>query len=137
MSNEIATQNKATVSIIDGYSSITGDDFEARSRVFKAVSDAKPLSDVLDKPLNIVDIIVQPVTVENEETGEVDGYLRTTLIDAQGNAHTTGSAGVASAVKNMLDIFGQPEGWPKGGLAVKVVERKGNKGYKFFTIIPA
>lgn len=121
------------VSIVEGYSSITGTDMEARKAVYKAVSAAVPLGDNLGKTIHLKDVIVQPVTSENEDTGEVEDYLRSTLIDADGTAYSAGSSGVASSLRNLFDVFGEPSTWAEP-LAVKVVEKKGRKGFKFFSI---
>lgn len=133
MSNEIALKNSGSVNLVDGYSSITGDDLDARKRVYTAISAAKSLSDVLGKTINLKDVIVQPVTSENEETGEVDEYLRTTLIDADGTAYAAGSTGVASSLRNLFGVFGEPSTWAEP-LAIKIVEKKGRKGFKFMSI---
>lgn len=134
MSNAIAVAEPNTNAVIDhGYSSIVGNDIEARKRIFAAVGAAEKLGDHLGETINVVDIIVMPVTAENEETGVVEEYLRTTLIDAEGKAFATGSEGVASAVRSALRIFGEPSDWPEGGLAFMPVEKKGAK-YKYFTL---
>lgn len=130
---DIAVKNAGSVSLVDGYSSITGTDIEARKKVYTAISAAQQLSDHLGKTINLKDVIVQPVTSENEETGEVDEYLRTTLIDADGTAYAAGSSGVASSLKNLFGVFGEPEIWTEP-LAIKVVEKKGRKGFKFMSI---
>lgn len=131
--SEIAVRNTGTTTLIDGYTSITGDDVETRKRVFKAVSDAVPLKQALGKTLTIVDVIVQPTSSENEQTGEVEEYLRTTLIDDKGVAHSAGSVGIATALKNIFDIVGEPgsEAWP---LKVKPVSRTGRKGFDYLTL---
>ena len=130
---EIAQNNAGSVSLVDGYSSISGTDIEARKKVYTAISAAQQLSDHLGKTINLKDVIVQPVTSENEDTGEVDEYLRTTLIDADGTAYAAGSSGVASSLKNLFGVFGEPGTWTEP-LAIKVVEKKGRKGFKFMSI---
>lgn len=134
MSNEIAIQHNAgTVSLVDGYSSIKGDDVDTRKRVFNAVSAAEPIKNHLNKALTIVDVIVQPAESENQQTGEVDQYLRTTLIDDKGNAYSAGSVGISMALKNILDIMGEPgsAAWP---LKVKAVSKAGRKGFDYLTL---
>lgn len=130
---EIAQKNAGSVSLVDGYSSINGDDMEARKKVYTAISAASLLSDHLGKTINLKDVIVQPVTSENEDTGEVEEYLRTTLIDVDGTAFAAGSTGVVSSLKNLFGVFGEPSSWTEP-LAIKVVEKKGRKGFKFMSI---
>jgi len=133
MSKDIATISNGTTQLVNGYSSITGDDLAARKAIYKAVSAAVPLSDHLGKTIQLKDVIVQPVQSENEQTGEVEDYLRTTLIDADGTAYSAGSSGVASSLRNMFDVLGEPGTWPEP-LPIKVVEKKGRKGFKFMSI---
>ena len=133
MSNAIEKANTATASLVNGYSSIQGDDLAARKAVYNAVSAANQLADNLGKTILLKDVIVQPVTSENEQTGEIEEYLRTTLIAADGTAYSAGSGGVASSLKNLFDVLGEPSSWTEP-LPIKVVEKKGRKGFKFFTI---
>lgn len=136
MGTELATRAANTpVNIIDGYSSIVGDDFETRKRVLTAVTNAEQLSEHVGETILIKDILVQPVQSENEKTGEVEDYLRTTLIAEDGTAYAAGSSGLAMSVRNILGIMGEPSTWPEP-LAAKVVEKPSSKGkgWKFFTL---
>lgn len=124
----------AVRSLKDGYSSIKGDDLDTRKRVFTAVSNAENISDHLGVTFNVVDVIVQPVSSENEETGEIEEYERTVLMTADGGAFAASSSGILTALGNLLTIVGEPSGWPDGGIALQVVEKKSRKnGYRFMT----
>ena len=136
MSNAIekqSTVNAAAINLKDGYSSIQGNDLDARKKLYTAIAAAEQLSDNLGKTINLKDVVVLPVTSENEETGEIEEYERTTLIDADGKAYAAGSSGVVSSLKNLFGVFGEPNTWEKP-LPIKGVEKKGRKGFKFFSI---
>lgn len=145
-STEIATvqQTRFTDVLADGYSSIKGNDREARRRIFAAIANAEDLSNHIDEPIRVVDIIVEPARTEDkidETTGEVtefgEEYLRTTLIDDEGIAYTAGSKGLANSVRNVLRILGEPSTWTEPE-TLKVVKRPGSrKGWEFFSLIPA
>lgn len=128
-----AQQNAASIDLKRGYSSIQGDDMDARKRLYTAIASAEQLSDHLGETIVLKDVVVLPVTSENEETGEVDEYERTTLIDVNGSAFAAGSSGVVSSLKNLFGVFGEPSTWAEP-LPIKVVEKKGRKGFKFMTI---
>jgi len=126
-------QDFSQVDISKGYSSIKGNDLETRKKVYTAVTNAASLGDNLGKTIQLVDIIVQPVESVNEGTGMLEQYSRTTFIDAEGNAYAAGSDGVLTATRTLLAVMGQPSTWA-APLPVKVVEKKGNKGFKFYTV---
>lgn len=135
MSNAVAVNTPAAstvINIVNGYTSITGTDMASRKRVFAAVASAVKIDDNLDKPIALVDILVQPVSGENEETGEVEDYHRITLIDSKGVAYTAGSKGLFNSVDTLLSIFGAPASWTEP-LTIKVVARKAPRG-KYFAI---
>jgi hypothetical protein len=132
MSNEVATQ-QANTSVVEGYSSIKGTDFETRKAIYTAVTNAESISDHLDEVINLKDIIVQPVTTEDDK-GVVESYLRTVLIDDQGKAFATGSEGVITSLNTLFKTVGEPSDWKGQALPIKVVEEKGRKGYRYMTI---
>lgn len=144
MSNAIAKQSTENavakaentyqaVDLKNGFSSITGSDMDARKRLYKAIAEAEQLSDHLGSTINLADVVVMPVSSENDETGEIEEYERTTLIDADGSAYAAGSSGVVTSLNNLFGVFGQPQTWAEP-LAIRVVEKKGRKGFKFMTI---
>lgn len=136
--SEIVAQDVQTarqgIDLSRGFSSITATDLESRKLFYTAISDAKPLSDNLNKVINLKDVIVQPVSSEDEKTGVVEDYLRSVLIDADGTAYAASSTGVKSSLDNLFLVFGTPDTWD-APLAIKVTEKKSAKpGFKFFSI---
>lgn len=132
MSKDIAVKNISSLNLEGGYSSITAEDKDSQKVIYTAISNAEKLSDNLNTPIHLVDVITMPVSELDEESGEVDEYTRTSLIAADGKAFAAGSNGVLSSLKNLFGVFGTPDTWTEP-LAIQVVEKKGKKG-KFFTI---
>lgn len=135
MSNEVATQANPTAAPMR-YTSITGSDLATKKRIFAALTSAESLSDHLDKTLQLEHVIIQPATSENDKTGEVENFLRTVLITEDGTAYASGSQGIVLAIQSLFDVFGDPSEW-REPLAIKVVEERGKRGYRYMTIKPA
>jgi hypothetical protein len=135
MVNDVATQADATViSNTGGYSSIKAVDFNTRKRIYTATTNAVSLADHLDKVITLKDVIITPVETTDDKTGEVENYLRTVLIDVDGQAYATGSSGVALALSNLFRIVGEPDQWGDFGLPIEVYEERGKNNYRYMTI---
>jgi hypothetical protein len=132
--NDIATQNSFN-SGLQRYSSIKGSDLNTRKAIFAAMSDAKTLNEHLNETIYLRHVIIQPVTTEDEK-GNPQEFLRTVLISEDGTAYASGSQGIILALQSMFDVFGEPNEWAEP-VAIKVVEERGNRGYRYMTIKPA
>jgi hypothetical protein len=135
MSNDIATAQHNAGESGNRYSSIKGSDLATKKRIFSAITSAQSLADNLDKTINLRHVIIQPVTTEDEK-GNVENFLRTVLIDDKDVAYASGSAGIVLAIQSLFDVFGEPESWTDP-VAIKVVEERGRRGYRYMTIKPA
>lgn len=117
------------------YSSIQGTDFASKLRVVNAISDSKPISENLNKKIELTNIVVQPIEMQNEETKQMEWVPRIILLDKDDNAFHAISGGIFKSVQNILGILGEPSTWA-APVPVKVVqEGQGNR--KYFTIKPA
>ncbi len=117
------------------FSTITGDDFAAKMKVLNATTASLPLAEILNKPIELVDIVVQVIEMADEASGEVRDVPRTILIAKDGTAYHAISNGVFRAVENILGILGKPHTWPA---PVKIkVQREGTGNRQYFTIVPA
>lgn len=136
MSNaDIATQNTSMTNEAGRYSSLKGTDLKTRKAIFAAMSDAKTLNEHLNETILLRHVIIQPVTTEDEK-GNVQEFLRTVLIAEDGTAYASGSNGIILALKSLFQVYGEPDEWPEP-VAIKVVEERGNRGYRYMTIKPA
>lgn len=108
------------------------DDGSRKSKVaiYNAISNAQEkLDDHINKELKIVDVVVHPVQIVDERTGEVSNMLRTILIDDKGIGYAAVSYGVLSALQRMFGIIGKPS-WKDEPVVIipkKETTRNGNK----------
>jgi hypothetical protein len=113
------------------FSSITTDDFKSKVKVFEAMSNSESISGHLNKPLSVVDVIIQAVEMPNEQTGELSTVPRVILLTEDGKAYHAMSAPLYRDVTNLLGILGHPSTWPG---AVKLsVSQEGTGTRKYFT----
>lgn len=111
------------------YSSIEGDDFETKLTVLEAMTDSVPLSENLNKVIEVTNIIVQQVDMLDERTGEMKAQPRVILIDTKGIAYHGISAPLFRDVENWLGMLGKPSTWA-GPLPVKITKAgSGNSQY--------
>lgn len=115
------------------YSSIKGDSFAGRVAIANAMSNSKPVMDVLGETINLVDYIVQVVQIADDKTAEVNDAARVTLVDDKGMAYHATSDGLLSAIRTLNATVGEPSTWPEP-LPIKVVEERSRKGFRFMTI---
>lgn len=135
MSTDITTTNnfQNTLDTAGVFTTVKGDDIEAKKTVFSAVNDAEPLSDHLGEPLKVVDIVAHKVEVANEESGEIDTATRVVLITEDGQALASVSVGIQGAVRNILSFLGEPSTWD-GAVTLVPLEKKGRRGFRYMTL---
>lgn len=134
MSTDIAT----TDSLLSGltttngiFTTVKGTDFDSRRKIFSAVNDAKPVSDLQGKPFVIADLVIEATEFVNEKTGEVEPSVRTIFITPDGDAYQAFSGPVFNAAKRLLGLLGEPESWPEPVKVCVTEEGKGtNRFYK-------
>jgi hypothetical protein len=114
------------------YTSIKGGSFADRKAIAAAVTSSQPIDEHLGETLSIINVIVLPVDLADAQ-GEVNTQPRVILIDSSGVAYHATSVGLLSAIRNIFATLGEPDEWPEP-LDLKVVQQKGNRGFKFFTI---
>jgi hypothetical protein len=115
------------------YSSIKGTDFNARKAVAAALTSSTPIDESMGQTIQLVNFIVQPVDLVDDDSGEVTTAPRVILIDDEGKAYHATSVGLLSSVRNIVSVLGEPSDWPEP-VAVRVEQQKGRNGFKFFTI---
>lgn len=114
------------------YSTFQGDDFDTKIALLEAVTNSEPIAENLNKRIDIVNLVIQPVEMADEQTGEMREVPRVILIDENGVAYHAISMGIYRAVETVLGIVGQPHTWPHP-LPVKLV-REGKAPRAYFTI---
>ena len=115
------------------FTTVKGDDFATKTKIFNAVNDAKNISDLNGKPFEITDMVIEATEFVNEKTGEI--AVRTIFITPAGEAYQAFSGPVFNAAKRILTLLGDPADWP-APLKVRVTEEgKGLNRYYKLTLI--
>lgn len=116
----------------DFYTSLRLDTRAQKMSMLQAVNNSVPLQDKVSEDIAVVDVILQAVSFVNEETGLVENTVRTTLIDADGNAFHAASKGIAIALKTAFKVLGTPDTWEEP-LVVTVEEGRRGK-FRYLTL---
>lgn len=131
MSTEISTST--TTNTLPGmvatngiFTTVKGDDFETKAKIFNAVNDAEPVSDLGGKPFEIADLVIEAAEFVNEKTGETEPSVRTIFITPSGDAFQAFSGPIFNAAKRILTLLGDPSQWP-APLKVTVTEEGAGK----------
>lgn len=142
MTNEmvVARQDIAGVSLLDQFKDPAGNFYcsiadngtrASKVAIFNAINGAdENLADHINEVLEITHVVAHPVTLTDEETGEVITALRTVLIDKNGKAYQAVSGGVANALSRIISIIGEPKGdaWVKEPVKMRVKQVKTRNG---------
>ena len=133
MNNELAEVEQVSNPMNAGfYCSMQADTQADRLAIYDAVSNSDSLDDMIGKVIAITDVVIQPVEMTDNATGEVRNMCRIVLICEDGKAYGCTSSGVATSIQNLFGIVGMPPWNP----AIKMVPTKlqGRNGYKFTTL---
>lgn len=96
------------------YCSMTANTHAGKMAVFNAINspDAK-VNDYIGKQIALANIVAHPITLVDENSGEMIDALRVILVDANNKSYEAVSGGIANAVQRIIQIFGQPTEWEK------------------------
>ena len=133
MNNELATIDQNATNINAGiYCSMQAETQADRLAIYDAVSNSESLDDMVGKIIAITNVVIQPVEMTDNATGEVRCINRIVLICEDGKAYGCTSSGVETSIKNLFGIVGMPPWNP----AIKMIPMKqqGRNGYKFTTL---
>ena len=107
---------------------------KAAIAIYNAVNNkGESLDDHKNEVLEIVNYAAHPVSLTDENTGEVVEALRIVLVDKKGVNYDAVSQGIASSLQKIIAIVGAAP-WDAEPLKIKVVEQKTRKGFKTNTI---
>lgn len=67
--------------------------------------DAK-IADMINKTIKLKDVVMIPVNLVNDETGEVEDAMRSILVAEDGTTYTATATGIFNSLKNIYLIFG-------------------------------
>lgn len=105
--------------------------------IYNAVMNATDrLENAINMTLDVINVVAHPVTLTDENTGEMITALRTVLVTKNGSYEAV-SQGVTNALSRIFSIVGMPDGgaWEKEPVKMKIKQvstRNGNN--KIMTI---
>lgn len=105
---------------------------DGKMALYNAMQTSDKIDDHLNEPLHVTNVLAQSIEVVNQETGEVNASTRV-VVHAEEGDFAAASPALAHAFGNLFAIFGTPDKW-SSPLALKVVEKKSRRGYKFFDL---
>lgn len=105
---------------------------DGRMALYNAMQTSDRVDEHLNEPLHVTNVLAQAIEVANQETGEINSSVRI-VIHAEEGDFAASSPTLAHAFGNLFSIFGTPDKWA-APLALKIVEKKSRRGYKFFDI---
>lgn len=105
---------------------------DGRMALYNAMQTSDRVDEHLNEPLHVTNVLAQAIEVANQETGEINSSIRV-VIHAEEGDFAASSPTLAHAFGNLFSIFGTPDKWA-APLALKIVEKKSRRGYKFFDI---
>ena len=133
MTNEIMPTEQNVTPINTGiYCSMQAETQADRLAIYDAVSNSESLDDMVGKVIAITDVVIQPVEMTDNSTGEVRDMSRIVLICEDGKAYGCTSTGVETSVKNLFGIVGMPPWSP--AIKMEPTKQQGRNGYKFTTL---
>lgn len=111
------------------YCSIQNDgSMESKAAIFNTVnSPDEKLSERIGEVIALRNIVAHPITLLDENTGEMIEALRVVLVDDKGISYEAVSNGVANAISRILQIFGQPATWT-APVKVKAIQKQTRNG---------
>lgn len=133
-------QDVASVSILEQFKNPDGQFYcslkndgtrKSQVAIYNAINGAdESVSDHINEILEIVNVVAHPVTLTDEETGEIVEALRTVLIDKNGKAYVAVSGGIANALSRIMSIIGEPTNgaWEKEPVKMKIKQVKTRNG---------
>lgn len=105
---------------------------DGKMALYNAMQTSDKIDDHLNEPLHVTNVLAQAIEVANQETGEINTSTRV-VVHAEEGDFAAASPALAHAFGNLFAIFGTPDTW-SSPLALKVVEKKSRRGYKFFDL---
>lgn len=106
--------------------------------IYNAVMNAdKRVENAINMTLEVINVVAHPVTLVDENTGEVITALRTVLVTKDGTGYEAVSQGITNALSRIFSIVGMPDGgaWEQEPVKMKIKQvatRNGNN--KIMTI---
>lgn len=115
MNNELMVMDDGSNLIADltsrqtTFCSLVANTPKEKALLFKAMNNPdKRVGDCINMEIKVKDLFCEVVNCTNQDTGEISTCPRIVLIDDKGVGYQAVSIGIYSAVKKLIQIFGQP-----------------------------
>lgn len=110
------------------YTSMKAETKDEKAAMFNAMNNPdKRLADCINMQIKAKDLYIEVVNCTNEETGEVNACPRIVIIDEKGVSYQAVSIGIYSALKKVIQVFGEPTWIEPVTLEVKQVTKGAKK----------
>lgn len=101
------------------------DDGSRKSKVaiYNAINNPeKRIADMINTVIEAVNVVAFPVSLVNEETGEINDCLSTVIIDKNGVGYAATSEGITNSLSRIFSIVGMPNdgAWEKEPVKMKI-----------------
>lgn len=101
---------------------------ESKKKIYNAISNVTAaIGDVIGETLEVTNVIAHPITIVDEQSGEVIDALRTVLITKDGKAYDGVSQGITNALSRIFSIMGMPP-WDDEPVKMKIKQVKTRNG---------
>lgn len=131
--NEVATMSAGDRGFMEqqdlgSYYSIVPETREEKVMVYNAINnpDAR-LSDQINKTIKVKDVLIEVIELVSEETGELNKVPRIVVLDDKGKSYQAVSVGIFSALKRIINLFGEPTWEEPVVMEVKQITSKDRK----------
>ena len=86
------------------------------------------IADIINQPIDVVDVVLAQVNLMDDKTGEVDSAVRTILIDKTGKTYDATSSGIYNSILTINAVFGSLHYTADEPLTVVVKQIKTKRG---------
>lgn len=110
------------------YCSFTPETDDDRAILFNAMNapDVK-IADHIGQEINVRDVIVEPVEIVDDKSGEIRTSPRVILIDTENHTYSAVSYGIYNALRRLVALYGLPT-WERGiPVRVRQIARGSNR----------
>lgn len=101
---------------------------EEKIALFNAINgdeeNTKRIADMINLEISVKDVIVQAISIPDEDTGEIKDLPRAIIIGEKGEKYEAVSLGVISSLQTLFAVFGPPTYEPAKRMIVRQVATK-------------
>lgn len=114
------------------YCSMTAESREEKAFLYNTTQNAdKKISDFINQKIQFINVFMEQVEIEDDETGETRKGVRTILITPEGEGIAATSNGIARSLYSLFQVFGTPDTWEGEIMEVIVRQVETKKGITF------